>query len=126
MQRSRLLRAGSIRNLRRVNEVDSLLLEAGVVVLAAFVSPYRAERQKVRAFHDRDFLEVYCNCSLAACEKRDVKGLYRKARSGEIPLFTGVSDPYEPPEFPDLFIDTESDTIDACVNIDCPASTIGH
>jgi len=105
-------------NLRRVAEVSSLLLEAGVVVLAAFVSPYRAERQKVRAlFHDRDFLEVYCNCSLAACESRDVKGLYRKARLGEIPLFTGVSDPYEPPEAPDLSIDTENDTIEVCVDI---------
>ena len=104
-------------NLRRVAEVGKLFIEAGVVVLAAFVSPYSAERNKVRAlFRNEDFVEVYCCCSLDTCEKRDVKGLYGKARRGEIASFTGVSDHYEPPENPDLSVDTENDSIQACVD----------
>lgn len=105
-------------NLRRVAEVSKLFLEAGVVVLAAFVSPYQSERQKVRAlFNDSDFMEVYCRCSLETCEKRDVKGLYRKARMGEVLSFTGISDPYEPPNNPDLCVDTENASIEACVDM---------
>ena len=103
-------------NLRRVAEVSKLFLEAGVIVLAAFVSPSHAERQRVRAMFDpQDFLEIHCDCSLEVCERRDVKGLYRQARQGAIPNFTGVSAAYERPDCPDILLNTESDALDLCV-----------
>ncbi|MDB5296555.1 MAG: adenylyl-sulfate kinase 3-like [Phycisphaerales bacterium] len=95
-------------NIRRVGEVARLFADAGVVVLASFVSPYRADRDAVRALlPPGDFAEVYVKASLAAAERRDPKGLYKKARSGEIKHFTGIDDPYEPPERAEIVLDTE-------------------
>ena len=85
-----------------------LYVEAGIIVLTAFISPFRADRDNVRKIAGTDFHEIYCKCSLEVCEDRDVKGLYKRARAGEIPDFTGISSPYEEPEFADLTIDTES------------------
>ena len=105
-------------NLRRVGEVAKLLVDAGVLTLAAFISPYAADRNAIRALFDNDeadFIEIYLKCELAVCEERDPKGLYKKARKGEIPFFTGISDPYEAPESPELIIETDRLTIDECV-----------
>lgn len=96
-------------NIRRVGEIANLFVDAGMVVLAAFVSPYREDRENVKAIVGEDkFVEVYVNTSLEECEKRDVKGLYKKARKGEIKNLTGVDAPYEPPLQPSVEIDTES------------------
>jgi bifunctional enzyme CysN/CysC len=91
-------------NIRRVGEVAALMAEAGMIVISAFISPYRLDRDRVRAAHPEIFHEVYINASLEVCESRDVKGLYKKARAGKIPEFTGVSAPYEPPVAPELEI----------------------
>jgi len=94
-------------NMRRVAEVAKLFVEAGTIVLAAFVSPYRQDRENVRSrLPHGDFYEVYCDCDLAVCEERDPKGLYARARSGEIDNFTGISAPYEEPIKPDMVINT--------------------
>lgn len=94
-------------NIRRIGEVTKLFMEAGVIVLTAFISPFRADRDKVRAMVGAgDFYEIYCECPIELCEQRDVKGLYKKARSGEIKQFTGISSPYEPPLNPELIVDT--------------------
>lgn len=99
-------------NIRRIGEVAKLFVDAGIIVLTAFVSPYRVDRAMVRALIEADeFIEIYVKCSLSECEKRDVKGLYAKARAGQIPDFTGVSAPYEPPEHPEIIVDTEQLTI---------------
>ncbi len=104
-------------NIRRVGETAKLMLEAGVITLTAFISPFRQERERVRGLMPHgDFLEVYCRCPLEVCEQRDVKGLYRKAREGEIPHFTGISSPYEEPLSPELVIDTSALALDASVN----------
>ena len=92
-------------NLRRVGEASKLMVDAGLVVLAAFVSPYRADRDAIRAlFPQGEFVEVFVDTPLAECEQRDPKGLYKKARAGEIKNFTGISDPYEAPEQPEVHI----------------------
>ena len=92
-------------NLRRVGEVAKLMVDAGLVVLAAFVSPYRAERDAIRArFTQEEFIEVFVDTPLAACEARDPKGLYKKARAGEIKHFTGIDDPYETPLQPEIHL----------------------
>jgi adenylylsulfate kinase len=92
-------------NLRRIGEVSKLFVEAGVIVLAAFVSPYRRDREQVRSMLPHgDFIEVFCDCELTICEQRDPKGLYAKARAGEIKNFTGISDPYEPPLRPEIIL----------------------
>ncbi|MEO8446545.1 MAG: adenylyl-sulfate kinase [bacterium] len=94
-------------NIRRIGEVAKLFVDAGMVVLTAFISPFRAERNFVRELMDRnDFIEVFVKCSLDVCEDRDVKGLYKKARSGEIKNFTGIDSPYEDPSDPEIVIDT--------------------
>jgi adenylylsulfate kinase len=94
-------------NIRRIGEVAKLFVDAGVVVLAAFISPYQDDRDRVRALFEPDeFVEVYVKCDLATCESRDPKGLYRKARAGELPDFTGIDSPYEEPAQPELEIDT--------------------
>lgn len=94
-------------NIRRIGEVAKLFTDCGVLVLTSFISPYRADRAQARAlFEAGDFIEVYLSADVAACEARDPKGLYRRARAGEIPEFTGVSAPYEAPEKPELTIDT--------------------
>ena len=103
-------------NLRRIGEMTKLFLEAGVISLTAFISPFRADRERVRSLVPHgDFLEIYCDCPLALCEERDVKGLYAKARAGEIPNYTGISSPYESPEQPDLVLKTGEDGLEACV-----------
>jgi adenylylsulfate kinase len=103
-------------NIRRIGEVAKLFLDAGVVVLTAFVSPFRADRDRARALVEAgDFIEIHCAADLGVCEERDTKGLYAKARAGEIKEFTGISSPYEEPEVPELRIDTGSQSLDACV-----------
>ena len=105
-------------NLRRVGEIAKLLVEAGVLTIAAFISPYAGDRNAIRALFDNDeadFIEIYLKCELAVCEERDPKGLYKKARKGEILFFTGISDPYEVPESPELVIETDRLTIDESV-----------
>jgi len=100
-------------NIRRIGHMAMLYVEAGIVVLTAFISPFRTDRDNVRKTAGADFHEIYCKCSLEVCEDRDVKGLYKRARAGEIPDFTGISSPYEEPEFADLTVDTES-RLDDC------------
>lgn len=100
-------------NIRRCSFVASLLTNNDVITLCSFVSPYREARQKARLLIER-FIEVYVNAPLAVCEKRDVKGLYARARAGEIPAFTGVSDPYEPPVKPELELNTDRETLADC------------
>jgi len=103
-------------NLRRIGEMVKLFSDAGVIALTAFISPFRADRQRVRSLvGDRDYVEIYCRCSLEICEERDVKQLYRRARAGEIAEFTGISSPYEEPEQADIVIETGRDTLDQCV-----------
>lgn len=100
-------------NIRRVAEVARLMNESGLIVIASFISPYRADRANAcRIIGESSFSEVYVNASLEACEKRDPKRLYAKARRGEIADFTGISAPYEPPEQPDLAIDSENETLE--------------
>lgn len=99
-------------NIRRIAEVANLMIDAGVVVLAAFVSPYKKDRAAIRTIvKDVNFVEVFVNTSIEECERRDVKGLYEKARKGEIKDFTGISAPYEAPEHPDIEIITENETV---------------
>lgn len=103
-------------NIRRVGETAKLFTEAGVIALAAFISPFRADRDRVRKLMaDGDFIEVYCRCSLDVCEGRDVKGMYRKARAGEISQFTGISSPYEEPLAAELVVETGFLPLEACV-----------
>ncbi|RTE07974.1 adenylyl-sulfate kinase [Paenibacillus whitsoniae] len=95
-------------NLRRIGETAKLFIDAGVIVLAAFISPYHEDRQMVYSLFDKqEVIEVYVKCSLEECERRDVKGLYTKARKGEIRDFTGISSPYEEPVNPDCVVETE-------------------
>ncbi len=103
-------------NIRRIGEVAKLFLDAGVVVLTAFVSPFRADRQRARALvEDGDFLEIHCAADLEVCEQRDTKGLYAKARAGEIKEFTGISSPYESPEAPELRVATGEQSLEDSV-----------
>jgi len=103
-------------NIRRIGEVAKLFLDAGVVVLTAFVSPFRADRDRARALVEPgDFIEIHCAADLGICESRDTKGLYAKARAGEIKEFTGISSPYEAPEKPELRVDTGRTDLEACV-----------
>jgi len=105
-------------NIRRVGEMVKLFLEAGVITLTAFISPLLSDRQRVRQLvEEGDFIEIYCKCSLETCEARDVKGLYKKARAGEIKEFTGISSPYEEPEHPEIVVDTDALTIDESVDL---------
>lgn len=104
-------------NIRRIGEVAKLFTEAGVVALTAFISPYRADRDQVRKIMaDGDFVEVHVDCPVEVCEQRDVKGLYKKARAGEIKEFTGISAPYEAPEKPELTINTAGQSVEASAN----------
>ncbi len=103
-------------NIRRIGEVSKLFLEAGVIVLTAFISPFRSDRKKVRGLAPHgDFIEIYCKCPLEICEERDVKGLYKKAREGKIPEFTGISSPYEEPTNPELTLDTSKLSVEESV-----------
>lgn len=103
-------------NIRRIAEVANLFIDAGIVVLGAFVSPYRKDRAHIKKIvGDTNFIEIYINTSLEECEKRDVKGLYKKARKGEIKNMTGIDAPYEPPVNPDIEIKTETTSIEDSV-----------
>lgn len=100
-------------NIRRIGEVAKLFAESGTITLTAFISPYRADRDKVRAImQPGEFIEIFVDASLETCEKRDPKGLYKKARAGEIKGFTGIDDPYEAPEKPELVLDSNNKGID--------------
>ena len=104
-------------NIRRIGEVGKLFVDCGAVALTSFVSPYRADRDAVRdLMEDGEFLEVFVDTPVEICEQRDPKGLYAKARAGEIPNFTGISDPYESPENPELVIETASSTPEEAAN----------
>ncbi|WP_299363737.1 adenylyl-sulfate kinase [Winogradskyella sp.] len=103
-------------NIRRIAEVSNLMIDAGLVVLAAFVSPYKKDRDNIRTIvKDVNFVEIYVNTSLEECERRDVKGLYKKARAGEIKNMTGISAPYEAPKNPHIEIKTETESVEDAV-----------
>ena len=103
-------------NIRRIAEAAKLLTESGIMSLAAFISPLREDRNQARRlFPHGDFLEIYCSAPLGVCESRDVKGLYKRARSGEVPEFTGISSPYEEPLRPELVINTGAQSLEDCV-----------
>lgn len=102
-------------NIRRVGEVSKLFVDGGVIVLSSFISPYLVDRQIVRELHEADnmpFIEVFVDCSLEAAEQRDPKGLYKKARAGEIKNFTGIDDPYEAPEAPEVHLHTDQQSLE--------------
>ena len=102
-------------NIRRVGEVSKLFVDGGVIVLSSFISPYLVDRQIVRELHKADnmpFIEVFVDCSLEAAEERDPKGLYKKARAGEIKNFTGIDDPYEAPEAPEVHLHTDQQSLE--------------
>ena len=105
-----------IENIRRVGEVAKLFMEAGIIVLTAFISPFRSDRERVRGMVEHgDFIEIYCDSSIEVCETRDVKGLYKKARAGQIAEFTGISSPYEVPENPEITVRTGTVELEVCV-----------
>ncbi len=100
-------------NIRRIGEVAKLMTEAGVIIIAAFISPFKKDRNMVRNLMPHgDFIEIYCKASLKLCESRDVKGLYKKARAGEIKNYTGIDSPYEQPGSPELVINTEKESLE--------------
>ena len=103
---------GRKENIRRVGEVSRLFLDAGIVVITAFISPYREDREMVRTLAGEDFVEIFVDCPLEICEQRDTKGLYKKARAGEIAEFTGISAPFEIPENPDITVRTAEEDAD--------------
>lgn len=103
-------------NIRRVGAIAKLFQEAGMIVLTAFISPFRSDRERICSMVSHgEFLEVYCRCPVEVCEDRDVKGLYKRARTGEIKDFTGISSPYEEPEDPELVVDTGHSPLEECV-----------
>jgi adenylylsulfate kinase len=105
-------------NIRRVGEVSKLFLDAGLIMLAAFIAPYREDRRQVKRLLEKgQFIEVFVHCPIEECEKRDPKGVYRKARKGEIRNLTGLSAPYEEPENPQITLETDKKNIEECVNI---------
>lgn len=109
--------AGRVENIRRVAEVARLFVDAGVIAITAFISPFSKDRQYARAlFAPGDFLEIHCACPLEECERRDVKGMYRRARAGEIPLFTGVDSPYEEPIDAEIVIRTDQLSLEQSVD----------
>jgi adenylylsulfate kinase len=104
-------------NVRRVGEVASLFVQSGAIVLAALISPFAEDRERARRLVPEGyFFEIYCKASLEECERRDVKGLYRRARAGEVKEFSGISSPYEPPAAPELVLMTARDSIEQCVD----------
>ena len=109
--------ADRVENIRRISEVAKLMVDAGVVVLTAFISPFRAERDMARSmFEEGEFVEIFVDTPLEVAEARDPKGLYKTARRGELPNFTGIGSPYEAPEKPDLVVSTVDNDVDAIVN----------
>ncbi|MBN1516792.1 adenylyl-sulfate kinase [Candidatus Sumerlaeota bacterium] len=107
---------GREENIRRIGEVAKLFVDAGVIVAACFISPYRNDRRRVRELfsNPEDFIEIYVQAPLEVCEQRDPKGLYRKARAGEIADFTGIHQPYEAPETPTLTLNTAEESVEQC------------
>ena len=106
-----------IENIRRIGEMSRIMMDAGLIVMTAFISPFRRDRRIVRKLvEEGDFIEIFCDAPLSVCESRDIKGLYKKARAGEIPEFTGISSPYETPENPELIVDSGNSTIEECVD----------
>jgi len=105
-----------VENIRRVSELAGLFVQAGVLTLTAFISPFRADRAQARKLLGEDFIEIHCDTPLAVCEERDVKGLYKRARAGEIPSFTGISSPYEAPQHAEIVVQTATQSIEACVD----------
>lgn len=103
-------------NIRRIGEVAKLFAEAGAIVLTAFISPYRRDRDRMRSLLERkgDFVEIFVSCPLEVCETRDPKGLYKKARAGQISDFTGIGAPYEPPATPELILKTDQHAVEEC------------
>lgn len=100
-------------NIRRIGEVAKLFVDSGQIVLTAFISPFKEDRLSVRQLFEKgEFIEIYVKCPLSECEKRDPKGLYKKARKGEIPEFTGITSPYEEPDAPELVIETDKLSIE--------------
>jgi adenylylsulfate kinase len=107
---------GRVENIRRIGEVSKLFVDAGFIVLSAFISPFRADRDLVRKIvGPENHIEVFVDCPLEVCEQRDTKGLYKKARAGQIQTFTGIDSPYEPPEHPDSVIRTAEQSVDDSV-----------
>jgi adenylylsulfate kinase len=104
-------------NLRRIGEVSRLMCDAGLVTISTFISPFERDRQYLRILLGELFLEIFVDTPLEICEQRDVKGLYKKARNGEISNFTGISSPFEVPEFPDIRVDTLNQTLEQSVNL---------
>jgi adenylyl-sulfate kinase len=103
-------------NIRRISEVAKLMVDAGLIVIVAFISPYQRDRQSARAlFNDGEFIEIFMDTPLEVCESRDEKGLYAKARTGQLKNFTGISAPYEVPTHPEITIDTSKDSLEASV-----------
>lgn len=104
-------------NIRRIGEVAKLMANAGTITMTAFISPYRDDRNQARAVSEDSFIEVYVKASLEVCEERDTKGLYKKARAGEIPEFTGISAPYEEPDKAEVVVDTGEQNLEECVEV---------
>ena len=110
-------RAGRTENIRRISEISKLMLESGLIVMTAFISPINKDRSDARTLiSSDDFIEIYCKASLETCETRDVKGLYKRARAGEIKNYTGIDSPYEVPENPELTIDTDNQSLEGSVS----------
>ena len=109
--------ADRVENIRRIAEVAKLMNDAGLIVLTAFISPYKKDRENAREIIGEDFFEVYVSTPIEECERRDVKGLYRKARRGEIPNFTGITSPYEAPDTPDFAVDTRETSVEEAVSM---------
>jgi adenylylsulfate kinase len=105
-----------VENIRRIGEVAKLFTTAGVVNLTAFISPYKSDRDLARSLQPATFIEVYCEADLAVCESRDPKGMYKKARAGQIKHFTGIDDPYETPEKPELVAPTGTKSLEECAD----------
>jgi len=102
-------------NIRRIAEIGKLFTHSGTIVLTAFITPLASDRERAREILGEDYVEIYVNCPIEVCEARDVKGLYARARNGEIPNFTGISAPFEAPEHPDIEIKTNEQSVAACV-----------
>ena len=107
-------------NIRRIGEISKLFVDTGVIALSSFISPYAADRDQVRALHEAagmDFIEIFVDCALEEAEKRDPKGLYKKARAGEIKNFTGIDDPYQSPENPEVHLHSDKQTLNEEVEV---------
>lgn len=110
-----------IENIRRIAEISKLFVDSGVITITTFISPFIKDRESVRELLKEDFIEVYIDCPIEICEKRDPKGIYKKARKGEIKDFTGIDSPYEPPVNPEITVQTHKNSLEECVAqiIDC-------